>query len=193
MSVPKLVYVDTETAGLIADFQHIWEIGLIDGDTGEEHHWWLEIDASSADPIGLSIGRYHERHPFGNNYPYKEHQDPEEVVYSQADQGVWSDVAHLTHKAHLVGAVVSFDEERMRRAMLLVGVQPSWHYHVVDVEAYCAGQLQVHPPWNSEELSYRMGVDPTTFDRHTALGDARWAAALYTASHRQKGLPIATE
>jgi hypothetical protein len=37
------------------------------------------------------------------------------------------------------------------------------------------------PPWDSDELSLAVGVDPEQFDRHTALGDAKWAKALYEA------------
>jgi hypothetical protein len=36
------------------------------------------------------------------------------------------------------------------------------------------------PPWRSEELSRAVGVDPPeAAERHTALGDARWAMRLY--------------
>lgn len=82
-----------------------------------------------------------------------------------------------------------------------------WHYHVIDVEALAAGWLArtrkmqaagyieseiavrlnrdpivgiaPHPPWNSTELSLAVGVDPNDFDRHTALGDAKWAKAIF--------------
>ena len=36
-------------------------------------------------------------------------------------------------------------------------------------------------PWDSDEISRVVGVDPDDFDRHTALGDARWARAIYDA------------
>jgi hypothetical protein len=75
-----------------------------------------------------------------------------------------------------------------------------WHYHLIDVEALAAGWIAAQsgpvpiliaganvglvsgrPPWRSEELSRAVGVDPDDFDRHTALGDARWAKAIYEA------------
>lgn len=34
-------------------------------------------------------------------------------------------------------------------------------------------------PWDSEDLSRAVGVDPDKIDRHTALGDARWAEAMF--------------
>lgn len=35
------------------------------------------------------------------------------------------------------------------------------------------------PPWDSTDLSRAVGVEPQDFERHTALGDARWARAIY--------------
>ena len=78
------------------------------------------------------------------------------------------------------------------------GVPVTWHYHIIDVESLAAGWLaagtdpmeprteetgpdKCTPPWDSNELSLAVGVDPKTFDRHTALGDARWAKAIYNA------------
>jgi hypothetical protein len=37
------------------------------------------------------------------------------------------------------------------------------------------------PPWDSEVLSRAVGVDPNAYERHTALGDARWARDIYDA------------
>lgn len=37
------------------------------------------------------------------------------------------------------------------------------------------------PPWKSVDLSRAVGVEPEDFDKHTALGDARWAKAIYEA------------
>ncbi len=110
----------------------------------------------------------------------------------------------LTRGLHLAGAVVSFDTERLWRLLRAHGECPMWHYHVIDVEALAAGFLggqrlmayhhadqrslspdewpvMMKPPWNSSDLSRAVGVDPDDYDRHTALGDARWARAIYTA------------
>lgn len=34
-------------------------------------------------------------------------------------------------------------------------------------------------PWDSDNLSRMVGVDPDRFDRHTAMGDALWTQAIY--------------
>lgn len=71
------------------------------------------------------------------------------------------------------------------------GQKLSCHYHLVDVENLAAGYLAAQcrlqkawltlplPPWNSDALSTAIGVDLAIFDRHTALGDARWSRAIY--------------
>ncbi|GAB6937092.1 hypothetical protein ACQP60_18875 [Isoptericola variabilis] len=35
------------------------------------------------------------------------------------------------------------------------------------------------PPWDSDEISRALGIEPPTDERHTAMGDARWARAIY--------------
>lgn len=76
------------------------------------------------------------------------------------------------------------------------GLIPAWSYHVVDVSAMALGwlngrgaaaehgatdpRLPVTPPWKSDDLSLMCGVEPPgEDDRHTALGDARWALRWY--------------
>jgi hypothetical protein len=36
-------------------------------------------------------------------------------------------------------------------------------------------------PWNSDDLSAALGVTVSDEDRHTALGDAKWAMRIYNA------------
>jgi hypothetical protein len=69
------------------------------------------------------------------------------------------------------------------------GMCPSWHYHLIDVEALAVGYLMRERiragfdgsmlPWKSDELSAELGITVTDEERHTALGDARWARAIY--------------
>lgn len=197
MTAPR-AFCDVETTGLHADRHDIWEVGLIVDD--EEYRWLLDVDLEAADPIALSIGRFHERHPRGNAYRFPAELGRDEDVTGDHDFAVR--FAQLTHGRHLVGAVISFDEERLRRLLLRSGVHPSWHYHLIDCEALAAGwvaaqvpgdtmrierpdgtvnHIDGRPPWDSTDLSRAVGVEPDTFDKHTALGDARWAAAVYRA------------
>jgi hypothetical protein len=173
------VFLDTETTSLDAVTGEIWEVGMVsrypDG-TETENAWALPVTLEHADPIALSIGRFHERHPQGNETESLDWHDT-----CSLDRFV-SYFAELTHGAHLVGNVISFDEERLRGLLRAHGVMPSWHYHLVDVEAMAAGKLGIDPPWDSADLCAALGVDmPTEWERHTALGDAKWAMRMYDA------------
>jgi hypothetical protein len=205
-----VVFVDTETTGFDPDLHEIWEVALIEAD-GTEHQWFLPVDLAKADPAALKIGRFHERHPWGDSHLPPATAGMAEVMSWAADvpSANWfaRSFAKLTAGKHLVGAVISFDEERLRKLLRANGARPDWHYHLVDVEALVAGEIAARtdcastfggvvpghvadglwvqvkptPPWNSNELSLAVGVNPADFDRHTALGDARWAKALYEA------------
>jgi hypothetical protein len=198
-----LAFIDTETTGLDSERHQIWEVGAIVDDI--EYHWFLNVDLARADPMALAIGRFHDRHPNGYTAPAthtsKQCTHPHTFAH---------DFARLTAGRHLVGAVVSFDEERLRKLLLSQGFIPAWHYHLVDVEALAAGWLMairsdaadmgIHyggggdaetehatnadvasPPWKSSDLAEAVGVKCDQFDQHTALGDARWAKAIYEA------------
>ena len=178
----NVCFVDTETTGLDPDLHQIWEVGIILPD-GYEGRWFLPVDLGRADPYALKVGRFHERHPHG--YDFK-HNDDE---YVSEVRSFCRDFAEYTRGMHLAGAVISFDEERLRRLLRANGACPEWHYHLIDVEALAAGYLSNgfdhpgdaphRPPWDSNELSQCIGVNPEDFDRHTALGDCHWAKAIY--------------
>jgi DNA polymerase III epsilon subunit-like protein len=197
----RIVAIDTETTSLRAD-RRAWEIGIIarvpvvvkhpDGpDTYEtedrEHHWFIDadhLDLGGADLMSLKIGRFFDRHP--------QHRLDREFSYSDVeDEGdTLREVEAITRGAHLVGAVVSFDAEVLGNRMREHGICPSWHYHLIDVEALAVGYLaagsrhpaqSLTPPWKSDDLSRLLGVTVSEEDRHTALGDAKWAMRIYDA------------
>jgi DNA polymerase III epsilon subunit-like protein len=170
-----VVFLDTETTGLDPDRHEIWELAFILG-IGQEYEFRFRPDLAVADPMALRIGRFYERSPRSS--------DP----FTKDERGYWSDprqaastVAQRLDGQHLVGAAPSFDAAFLGPWLRRHGQAATWHYHLVDVEALAAGKLGWGPPWNSDELSKAIGVDPSLFDRHTALGDARWAKAVYEA------------
>lgn len=200
----RICFIDTETTGLDPDRHAIWEVALITPG-GDEHVWQFPVSEMAADPFALNIGRYWDRHwGTGNEVPvlnaiYDAHNAksrrknfPDEGRAIRADSTWARRFRDLTAGCHLAGAVISFDEERLRRLLHSLGVLHRWHYHLIDVEALAAGYLAsmahgldnldpLQLPWDSDALSAALGVTVSDEDRHTALGDARWARAIYDA------------
>lgn len=197
MSAP-ICFIDTETTSLRPD-RRAWEIAVIRREDGatDERVWYVttdDLDLGNADLISLKIGRFYERHPdLTDSYP--------DGVQLGAESWVMSDIEEWTRGAHLVGAVPSFDADVLGRRMRAHGVLPSWHHHLIDVEAMAVGWLYgkygnaanggkpveaegdaVDLPWRSDDLAAACGVAPVPeAERHTALGDARWVARWWDA------------
>jgi DNA polymerase III epsilon subunit-like protein len=198
----RICFIDTETTSLRPD-RRAWEIGLIVRDPGKpdaEHRWFVDaddLDLGNADVMSLKVGRFYERHPHARLDREAEFGDCE------AEADALHQVEALTRGAHLVGAVPNFDAEVLGARMRAHGICPSWHYHLIDIEALAAGWLHRHaavlenreatadeavrlrelasPPWKSDELTAALGVKVAEDERHTALGDAKWARAVYDA------------
>jgi hypothetical protein len=185
----KIVFCDTETTSLRPD-RRAWDIGLIarrPGHADVEHQWYIDghdLDLGNADPFSLSIGRFYERHPH-----YR--LDRESTgTDTESEYDALRLVEAITRGAHLVGAVPNFDADVLSARMRAHGICPSWHYHLIDVEALAVGYLNgkwtigreaLGPPWKSDSLSADLGITVSEEDRHTALGDAKWARAIYDA------------
>jgi DNA polymerase III epsilon subunit-like protein len=167
-----VVFLDTETTGLDPDRHEIWDLAyIIDG---SERQWFLHPDLSAADPFALKIGRYFSRHPdwLQENKPI------------QSAGYVARTLVKDLRDRHIVGAVPSFDDAFLKRFVAAHRLPVTWHYHLIDVEALALGYMAARNrvmalPWNSEDLSRAVGVEPNDFERHSALGDARWAKAIY--------------
>lgn len=175
----KLVFLDTETTSLRPD-RRAWEIGLIVREPGKPD-WQLtsfidsvDLDLGNADLMSLKIGKFYERHPHGTGVVRK----GETVV---GEYEALKEVERLTRDAIIVGAVPNFDTEVLANRMRVNGICPSWHYHLVDVEALAAGALKLPPKWNFDSVLDAFGLTYDEADRHTALGDARMVRDLYDA------------
>lgn len=173
----SVAFVDTETLGLDPVRHPIWEIAIIVDDV--EHCWQVEVldfHLENAQPEALAISRFHERYDATTAYTRRDSAER---------------VEKLLAGRQIVGAVPSFDEERLRRlcnCALRGGLPPEgrypWHYRPICVESMMLARLRgageiVDVPWKSHELSVRCGVPNVPAEEHTALGDARWAKAIY--------------
>ena len=183
MTRPVIAVVDVETTGLRADDQ-VWEVGLIvvqpDGKKAE-YQWALEPDLSLADSTSLRMTHFYERL---DGLPAW--SDPEAFA---------REFATLTANAVLLGACTNFDANHIERILRTHGWAPAWNYHLLDIENIIAGWLGLEPPWNSTLIQEVMGIEVDEREKHTALGDARWAWRLYEAwlaqvAQRERERPV---
>jgi len=192
--VTNLAFVDIETTSLERPFSaratEVWEVGLVVRQNAEtfphkdndiEYRWFLPVSLRNSDPVSLDIGRFHER------YPTLEGRTHPQIFCREFNDAIMKGVGNGDTKPHLVGNVVSFDEERLAAIFINSGPPYSdnsswlpWHYHLVDVEAMVAGRLGLQPPWSSKDLTAALGV-PVPEGQHDALVDARWARDIYDA------------
>lgn len=184
-----VVFLDTETTGLNPLSDHVWEVAALrvePGQPDEELHMLVD-HAPPGDEYLASR--------FADDY--KARYDPELGLMRHV--AVHRIRSIFRGRAHMVGAVPSFDAERIGVMRRLSGIdEPDpWHYHLIDVEilavgylrakrkfgAYRPGQIEeaLALPYDSNLVSRAVGVEPDEFDRHTAMGDVLWAKAIYDA------------
>jgi hypothetical protein len=201
--VTRLCFLDTETTGLSLD-DDIWEFGAIvrepDG-TEWEYHLFIQHDVQRCNTLPPEFLADHQaRFPIGGDGWHPDVKTRKEAAHEIAKI--------LSGRPHIVGAVPNFDTERIAILLRRFGLEPDWHYHLIDVEAMAVGwahgvfrqtadqlaaqgmphdaidkgpRLVTGLPWDSNTLSRALGVDPDAYARHTALGDARWVRAQYDA------------
>ena len=198
-----ICFVDTETDGLHRG-RRMWEIALIrrepDG-TEDTKRMFVGIDLRDSDPYALRLGGFWDRHPAGRKISGKEPSPVDnDIVYCKHDAA--KVIMRMTFDAHLVGVNPGFDADTMAGLLRSEGYLPSWHYHLIDLIPMTVGWLHadayrhptqggrplswptalesLRPPWSSDVLASACGVmPPTDTERHTALGDARWAMRWY--------------
>lgn len=179
-----IVFLDTETTSL-GPKREAWEVAMIRrDDQGEKEisFFIADLRLDQADLMSLKVGGFYDR------YPLSQLGDPlpEELIYSWNAAKL---VEEWTRDAFIVGAVPNFDTEVLARLLRKNDLLPAWHYHLRDVEAMAVGYLaarggvgNVAGDWKSDDLSRACGVEPPSDEeRHTALGDARWAARWHDA------------
>lgn len=194
---PPIVALDTETTSLDHWRRQPWEIAMIRRDENDEREVTIQIediDLTDADPMSLKISGFYERHwsVRGAKVPHGTKILPEHQAVRLIED--W------THRSHVLGAVPNFDEHTLRGLFQRAGRCWTAHYHLIDIEAMAVGWLygqaqavdtgeapETALPWRSDDLSRACGVEPPSEqERHTALGDARWALRWYDAITRGK-------
>lgn len=183
-----LAFTDCETTSLRPD-RRAWEIAIIRRGPGNRDrerriHLFIDVhdlDLANADVQSLQIGGFYDRHPQMAAAVAREADTARTVSEATAMRIIEKE----TRGAHLVGNVVNFDAETYAARMRAHGLCPAWHYHLIDVEALAVGALASGTcpqlPWDSDELSLRLGATVAAQERHTAMGDTIWAMRMYDA------------
>jgi hypothetical protein len=174
-----IVFLDTETTGLALD-DEVWDFAAVrrepDGSLFSMHTY-VRHDPAKAARLPESF-----RDDHGARFDAARAMSP-------ADFAGW--VRPLFEgRPHLVGAVPDFDVRHLRRLLGTNGYDDPWHYHLIDVEtlavgflagrAYLTGERTPALPWDSDELSRALGVEPPGDGvRHTAMGDVTWSMQMF--------------
>lgn len=165
MTTSPLVFVDTETTGLHPD-RRAWEIAMIRRDAHGEREVLIQvsdIDLSTAEPMGLKVGGFYERHA-GYRPDAEWIGGPNGYPFVEGDPSLWMteaaaarEVEAMTRGAHLIGAVPDFDARTLDPMLRRHGFVPSWHHHLVDIEALAVGWLSA---WAAQPTRYVTGTAP---------------------------------
>ena len=181
------------------DTEHSW---FVDAD---------DLDLGNADLNSLRIGRFHERHPQQRTDRESRHDETHAEVDVMSEFEAITRGAHLVgavpnfdaevlgNRMREHGVCPSFHYHLIDAETLMVGWlngRRSRQNEIVDrwpaenggeqapglVRWDAPGPWIVPLPWKSDDLSRLVGVEPPgESDRHTAMGDARWARAIYDA------------
>ena len=182
-----LLFLDTETTGLCPYRDTIWEIGARMAQVNEEektlrllgdYHYFLKVEDHHLERFKQIPQEFQD--DFNSRYNESEAIYPQ-LAYEELKSWIRMHVNAVPDgkKPHLVGAVPSFDDQRI--GMIARFTEKPWHFHLICVENLVAAHLGMHPPYDSNVLSRAVGVDNREFGRHTALGDVDWTIAQYAA------------
>lgn len=216
-----VAFVDCETSGLDPRRHQPWEVALITPD-GIEHEWMLPVDESKADLIALNIGGYFERfdrsfirYSRGGVSVSPRYEFARD--FQKLTNGLHLAGAVVSFDANMIGALMLdvgvipawhyhlIDVEALAagyvrgraKGIALAAPGAGQCAGVPSIAQWSAaldaGKVGQTLPWTSYDLSMAVGVDPMKYKRHTALGDARWAMAMFDAvvgSHVPAGVEI---
>lgn len=201
----RVIALDTETTGLDSTTEDVFEIATIDLATGDEQVWRIEPRApvvARMHPKAAEVNRYHERTAAWDWDWHDEHLALSQLRYVLDGAHIVGAVPDFDTR-HLTALYRRFGYADLPRwhyhlidvEAMAVGWLAGQRQAVAEVSPITGEPLLLGTrawavaegptfdlPWRSDDLSRACGVEPPSEDeRHTALGDARWAARWYRA------------
>lgn len=201
-----IIVRDTEAPPEDEDVSWVWQLEVDLGkadpialNIGRFHERrWKDACFSDQDAAAPTKNHIHK--------PYDQMGRDDEWVVQDYEMYQWCrKFVELTRDGHLVGCVASFDEERLRNLLRRYRQCPMWHYQTHDVQDLATGYLLgrafqdkdhgtvngdvlkehmnslLELPFNGKRLMTALDIKYNSFERHTALGDAQMARAVFDA------------
>lgn len=173
----------------------------------DEHVWHIEPRLAVADPEAIRMNRYYQRRAAGELHFRAAVNVAEQLARGLAGRTVIGanpdfDGRHLTrflkkhgqcpawhyHLVDIENVALGWCRARIHAIGIAMDenlpVGGGWNA-AGNIEESDVAVLRraVAAPYKSALLSRAIGVDPGDFERHTALGDARWVKAMWEAMH----------
>jgi hypothetical protein len=169
----------------------------------DEHLWRMKPDLAKANAEALTVGRFYERtagmcktctspsRAYDLTVPALPRRDDPEWSSPSA---LAAEVAPLLHNVTLIAANPTFDAGFLTAFLNARGQAATWHYRLRDIGSMAWGWLSGrnthfyadatgHYPLpdmdaGTDDFARALGIDPDSFERHSALGDCRLVAAM---------------
>jgi DNA polymerase III epsilon subunit-like protein len=172
----RLIVADVETTGTDPARHFAWDVALIvreDGLADAEHQWFIKPDLRTAEPMALRVGHYYERtaglKAAGSREKAPKWTDPVKLA---------PELARLLDGAVLIGQNPWFDASFLSALLQRHGQVLTADYHYRDLGSLVTGYLRgtgrvPDPRMKLDALAVALGLDPLSYERHSALGDCR--------------------
>lgn len=205
MTVRPICFVDVESTALGAKAV-AWEVAIVRREVDGTVHQGVLQQAftlwtlpEGTEPQALDVGGWLRRGQDNSSY-LADLPESVRILRTESEETFARQVHGWLHdEPLLVGVGVAFDAAVLSSMFLRHDLpEQPWHYGIVDLKAATWGNLlgqdtvnglggvpvpeDLALPMHSERLAAALGVEPCApEERHTALGDARWAARWYDA------------
>lgn len=191
MTMPDLLFLDTETLGL-DPYAPVWELAALRRAEATEENGWTEEETTVQMLVQhTDAAKWLATLPEQFRADYVNRYDPDAAV--PISEAVDTLMEFAKGRPLLIGSNPGFDSERIRRQWLEpIGVDAPWYYHLEDIASIVKGFLAARKALDftmvkSDDMSRAIGVNPDDYDRHTAMGDVLWTRDQWDVVMREVG------